>query len=142
MKWFFTAGVAQPGSAPFAGLDTRHHERRSLVRIQSPRPTTIPDRLSVRTISHDRSNDQSFEISKLVLWGKGYTRSHSEHGSKVFYHRWYSARGRVGRRQLRVFKFLQDNHHNGGFSYGLLVRLLAPTAGVQEFALGQGRIRT
>ena len=43
---------------------------------------------------------KQFEILKLVLWGRGYTRSHSEHGSKVLYHRWYSERGRVGRRQL------------------------------------------
>lgn len=39
----------------------------------------------------------------LVLWGKGYTRSHSEHGSKVFYHQWYCASGRVGRRQHKAF---------------------------------------
>ena len=35
----------------------------------------------------------------LVICRKGYTRSHSEHGSQAFLNRWYSARGRVGSRQ-------------------------------------------
>ena len=36
-------------------------------------------------------NNRSYAIEnlKLVLWGWGSTRSHSEHGSQAHYHRWY-----------------------------------------------------
>lgn len=44
----------------------------------------------------------------LVIYRKGHTRSHSEHGSQAFLSRWYSARGRVGCRQrhARVFAYM------------------------------------
>lgn len=75
---------------------------------RSPRGSVDERRLFL--IPHHFSADHQvgyakFENLKLVRWGWGYTRSHSEHGSQAHYHRWYSAlRGRVGRRQLQVFK--------------------------------------
>ena len=49
---------------------------------------------------------RNFECSVLVVWRRGHTRSHSEHGSQARSRRWYSSlqMGRVASRQNREFE--------------------------------------
>jgi hypothetical protein len=46
----------------------------------------------------------------LVIYRRGHTRSHSEHGSQALLSRWYSERGRVGCRQRsgRVLMYIES----------------------------------